>query len=102
LTFQPQKPLLPPEDEINRQLERLFSSPDFLASPQQKALLKFVVNQSLTGNANRIKSYTVATEVFGREPDFDQSTDPIVSVQDCFDMLCDTPDKAQLLNPRTG
>lgn len=22
--------------------------------------------------------------------------------QDCFDMLCDTPDKAQLLNPRTG
>ena len=25
-----------------------------------------------------------------------------VTLQDCFDMLCDTPDKAQLLNPRTG
>jgi nitrilase len=25
-----------------------------------------------------------------------------VTEQDCFDMLCDTPDKAQLLNPRTG
>lgn len=25
-----------------------------------------------------------------------------VTGQDCFDMLCDTPDKAQLLNPRTG
>ena len=25
-----------------------------------------------------------------------------VTGQDCFDMLCDTPDKAKLLNPRTG
>ena len=25
-----------------------------------------------------------------------------VTGQDCFDMLCDTPDKAELLNPRTG
>ena len=25
-----------------------------------------------------------------------------VTEQDCFDILCDTPDKAQLLNPRTG
>ena len=25
-----------------------------------------------------------------------------VTGQDCFDMLCDTPDKAHLLNPRTG
>jgi aliphatic nitrilase len=25
-----------------------------------------------------------------------------VTGQDCFDMLCDTPDKTQLLNPRTG
>jgi aliphatic nitrilase len=25
-----------------------------------------------------------------------------VTGQDCFDMLCDSPDKAQLLNPRTG
>ncbi|MFQ5723361.1 MAG: nitrilase-related carbon-nitrogen hydrolase [Terriglobia bacterium] len=25
-----------------------------------------------------------------------------VTGQDCFDMLCDTPDKTQLLSPRTG
>jgi hypothetical protein len=68
-------------DEISRQLERMLSSQDFHASPQQSAFLKFIVNQTLAGNANRIKGYTVATEVFGRRSDFDQSIDPIVSIQ---------------------
>jgi TolB-like protein len=39
------------------------------------------VNQTLAGNADQIKGYTVATEVFGRKSDFDQSIDPIVSIQ---------------------
>jgi hypothetical protein len=39
------------------------------------------VNQTLAGNADRIKGYTVATEAFGRRSDFDQSIDPIVSIQ---------------------
>ncbi len=59
----------------------MLSSPDFHATPQQIALLKFVVNQTLAGNAHEIKGYTVATRVFGRGPDFDQSIDPVVSIQ---------------------
>jgi hypothetical protein len=39
------------------------------------------VNQTLAGNAHEIKGYTVATEVLGRGPDFDQSIDPVVSIQ---------------------
>ena len=66
---------------ISHQLERMLSSPDFNATPQQTAFLKFVVNQTLAGNAAQIKCYTVATEVFGRGPDFDQSIDPVVSIQ---------------------
>jgi TolB-like protein len=72
---------LPPKDEITHQLERMLSSPDFHATPQQIALLKYVVDQTLAGNADSIKGYTVATEAFGRNPDFDQSYDPIVSIQ---------------------
>ena len=68
-------------EEISHQFERMLSSPDFRASPQQTAFLKFVVNQTLAGNANKIKGYTVATEVFGRRSDFDQSIDPVVSIQ---------------------
>ena len=37
--------------------------------------------QTLAGNAGQIKAYTVATDVFGRGPDFDQSIDPVVSIQ---------------------
>jgi len=78
-----QKPkTLPPSDEkISRQLASMLSSPDFRASPQQVAFLKFVVDQSIAGKARELKGYTVATEVFGRGPDFDQSIDPVVSIQ---------------------
>ena len=71
----------PSKDVICQQLERMLVSPDFKTTPQQTALLKYVVNQTLAGNANNIKGYTVATEVFGRRSDFDQSIDPIVSIQ---------------------
>jgi adenylate cyclase len=66
---------------ISNQLESMLASPDFRATPQQAAFFKFVVSQTLAGNADQIKGYTVATEVFGRGPDFDQSIDPVVSIQ---------------------
>ena len=81
LNVKSQEPLFPTEDEITRQIERMLASPDFVGSPQQVAFLKYVVNQTLAGNASRIKGYTVATEVFGRRSDFNQSIDPVVSVQ---------------------
>ncbi|MEE9531042.1 MAG: hypothetical protein V3W52_08635, partial [Syntrophobacteria bacterium] len=68
-------------EKISRQLERMLASPDFKATPTQVAFLRYVVNQTLAGNGSQIKGYTVATEVFGRGPDFDQSLDPIVSIQ---------------------
>ncbi len=71
----------PSQEDISHQLESMLGSPDFNASPQQSALLKYVVSQTLAGKADRIKGYTVATEVFGRRSDFDQSIDPIVSIQ---------------------
>ena len=56
-------------------------APDFNATPQQIAFLQFVVKHKLEGNADSIKGYTIATRVFGRRPDFDQSIDPIASIQ---------------------
>jgi hypothetical protein len=66
---------------ISHQLELILASPDFNATPQQIAFLNFVVNQTLAGKGREIKDYTVAAEVFGRGPDFDQRIDPIVSIQ---------------------
>jgi adenylate cyclase len=70
-----------PADRIQRQLQQVLASPAFRATEAQKAFLEFVVEKTLSGNSEEIKGYTVATRVFGRREDFDQATDPIVSIQ---------------------
>ena len=70
-----------PADRIRRQLQRILASPTFQATEAQKAFLTFVVKKTLSGKSGEIKGYTVATQVFGRRGDFDQATDPIVSIQ---------------------
>jgi adenylate cyclase len=67
--------------KIERQLHRILDSPEFYASRQQRRFFEFVVKDTLSGRANEIKGYTIATCVFGRSSDFDQNSDPIVSVQ---------------------
>jgi adenylate cyclase len=72
---------LPPAEYIRQQLSRILSSPEFKATDAQKTFLKFIVETVLSGRSNEIKGYTVATQVFGRGEDFNQATDPIVSIQ---------------------
>ena len=69
------------EDEILQQLNRILDSPDFNGTKQQRAFLTYVVSQTMAGNSENVKGYTVATQVFGRNEDFDQAIDPIVSIQ---------------------
>jgi TolB-like protein len=68
-------------EEIERQLQRIIDSPEFHAARQQRKFFHFVVKETLAGRAQEIKGYTIATCVFGRSEDFDQNSDPIVSVQ---------------------
>jgi len=68
-------------DQIRGQLRRILASPEFRATEAQRAFLEFVVEKALAGESEEIKGYTVATRVFGRREDFDQATDPIVSIQ---------------------
>ena len=70
-----------PAKEIRSQLKRIFTSPEFKASKAQRALLRFAVEKTLAGKADEVKGYTVATQVFGRKKNFDQATNPIVSIQ---------------------
>ncbi|MFT5699166.1 MAG: adenylate cyclase [Desulforhopalus sp.] len=68
-------------DAIRNQLQRILASIEFTATESQRKFLTFVVLETLAGNSNEIKGFTVATRVFGRGDDFDQATDPIVSIQ---------------------
>lgn len=62
-------------------LERVLSSPSFEKSPRQQDLLRYLVKESLAGNAERLKGYTLGVELFGRGVDFDPTTDAIVRVE---------------------
>ncbi len=68
-------------EKIERQLQRILDSPEFNAAKQQRKFFQFVVKETLAGRSQEIKGYTIATCVFGRSEDFDQNSDPIVSVQ---------------------
>ena len=40
-----------------------------------------MVEELLAGRADRLKGYTIATDVFGRDESFDPQTDPVVRLE---------------------
>lgn len=62
-------------------LEHLLEWPEIARSPQLGRFLDYIVRRTLDGQEQSIKAYSIAVDVFGRTPDFDPQTDPIVRVQ---------------------
>lgn len=71
----------PSTEEIRSQLERIFQTGPLARANRTRKLLEYIVNQSLAGNARRLKQYSIATEALGRGSDFDPDTDPIVRLE---------------------
>ncbi len=71
----------PSPAEVRAQLERVLGSRCFEQAARSSSFLRFVVEQTLAGQGERLKGYTIAVEVFGRPPDFDAQTDPLVRVE---------------------
>lgn len=71
----------PTSDDIRAELERILASGDFQASERRRAFLRFIVGESLAGRSGRLKGYTVAVSVFGRDESFDAQTDPVVRLE---------------------
>ena len=62
----------PAREELYRvELEAVLADPAFLRSPALSRLIRYLVEASLSGDGERLKSYTVAVEGLGRSPDFD-------------------------------
>jgi hypothetical protein len=68
-------------DAILQQLERVLSSDAFRRSERSSALLRFVVERTLNGQADQLKEYTVGVEALGRGSSFDPRTDPVVRAE---------------------
>ena len=63
---------------IRAQLDRLLLHQTFRNSKRYPALLRYVVEQTLSGNVEQLKERTLGIEVFGRELDYDTNADHIV------------------------
>jgi len=70
-----------PEAAILEQLDRILRHEDFHATDKMRDFLRFVVEETLAGNARLLKGFTIAREVFGRNEDFDAAQDPVVRIQ---------------------
>ena len=66
---------------VEKQLEIIIDSKDFSASDRFRQFLKFVVEETLAGRESELKAYTIATQVFGRDKNFDPLLDPVVRVE---------------------
>ncbi len=71
----------PSEIEISNQLEKILSSPEFATSARLQKLLRYIVTKTLAGNADELKEYTIAVDVFDRDESFDPQTSSIVRVE---------------------
>jgi hypothetical protein len=65
---------------ILAQLDLLLAHPLFFQSKRYPALLRFVVEQTLEGNADQVKERSIGMDVFGRPPGYDANADPVVRV----------------------
>lgn len=71
----------PASVEVRAQLERILASAEFIVPGRVRQFLVYVVNQTLEGHSGRIKAYSVAVEVFGRDANFDIQNDPVVRIE---------------------
>lgn len=62
-------------------LGAVLGSRTFLKNPRLAALLKYLCERCFEGQADSIKEFNIATDVFGRPAHFDQSQDAIVRVE---------------------
>jgi len=64
--------------QVRRALAEILKSGPFRASKQSQQLLKYIVEQTLSGHIERLKERFIGAEVFGRAINYDTNEDPIV------------------------
>jgi hypothetical protein len=72
---------VPSSEDKLAELHRVVASPDFPATPRNRAFLAYVVGRELAGEGPSITAYDVATSVFGRSEMFNSLLDPIVRIE---------------------
>jgi len=68
-------------DALRAEMERVLASETFPASRRRRDLLRYVVEETLAGRADRLKGFSIGVAVFGRDAAFDPQTDPVVRLE---------------------
>lgn len=66
---------------VQKQLDRVLASSQFIETTRLARFLKYLVNQTLAGNEDALKGYSIGLDVFDKPDDFDPAIDTIVRVQ---------------------
>src|SRR5215467_10236507 len=69
------------EPAIRGELNRVLASPHFSNAPRMSRFLRFVVEETLAGDPERIKEYSIALEVFDKGADYDPHADSTVRTE---------------------
>jgi len=70
-----------PSEEIRAELERALASPLFSSADRASRFLRFIVERHIEGQANSLKEYSIALDVFDRDHSYDPKVDAIVRVE---------------------
>lgn len=70
-----------PTEQISAELDRILHSSSFQHSGRLSRFLRFVVERTLEGGQPQLKEFTVALEVYDKDPGFDPRLDSIVRVE---------------------
>ena len=68
-------------ETVRQQVERLVQSKTFETSEVHRRLLHYLAEKTLSGEADRLKEYTVGLEAFAKPPTYDPKHDSIVRLQ---------------------
>src|SRR5881394_73839 len=68
-------------EEIRAQVERMVRSKVFETSEVHRRLLQYLADKSISGEADRLKEYTIGLEAFGKPDSYDPRHDSIVRLQ---------------------
>ena len=68
-------------EDIRAQVGRLIQSKTFETSEVHRRLLQYLAEKSISGEADRLKEYTIGLEAFGKPPTYDPKHDSIVRLQ---------------------
>ncbi|MFC5756004.1 hypothetical protein [Rhizobium sp. GCM10022189] len=101
---------IPSQEEVQRQLEAILSSPEFRLPERARRFLEFVVTETLSGRRDYLKAFTIARAVFGRNENFDAQQDPCVRIEagrlrrelEHYYLTAGTADRIVITVPRGG